>query len=47
MYGIIDMVGFYMDLPFAVQAKFLSKEGWLAKTGGNNKVYNFNNYACE
>ena len=24
--------------PFAVQAKFLSKEGWLAKTGGNNKV---------
>jgi hypothetical protein len=30
VYGIL--------LPFAVQAKFLTKEGWLAKTGGNNKV---------
>lgn len=31
-------MGFYMYLPFAMQAKFLSKEGWLAKTGGNNRV---------
>ena len=28
-----------------LQAKFVSKEGWLAKTGGNNKVSH--NCACD